>query len=468
MSGIVGLVSRDDAVASRDLLQDLTRSLEFRGPDGPAHWTQGPAGLGHTRFLAACCSNTEHQPCALDQRLWITADIRLDDRDELIGRLRDRGCRQLEHSSDAELVMHAYDAWGDDCLRHLLGDFAFILWDKPRRRLFAAVDHFRVKLLYYSQVPDGLILSNTLECVRRHPAVSNRLNEIALGDFLLFEAYQDQNVTIYADVQRLPPAHFLTWENGKLRVARYWSLPEENPDPAPVGDRLEQFDHLLSRAVNDRLHSPGLGIFLSGGLDSPLVAAKAQELLTAAGLTEPMHAFTVVFDHLIPDEERYYSGLAAQSLGLRQHVEIGDDFDIFAGATGRDWMSPEPINFPRWEWYVRHMRKVAAVSPVVFTGTDGEAPLSTSLPFHWKTLVQTGRIGRLMRDSVWYLAARRRLPGVGVRSWLRRLFQGEPLQPEPPPLPAREPRAALANPGVQTVRQGAHSLTDPRVVQSAP
>ena len=436
MSGIVGLFSRDGAFANSALLQDLTASLAFRGPDGQAIWVEGQAGLGHTRFLAASRSKDDRQPCMLDERLWITADIRLDYREELIGRLRERGRHRLDDPSDAELVLYAYDTWGDDCLQYLLGDFAFVLWDKPRRRLFGAVDHFRIKSLYYSQAPNGFVVSNTLECVRRHPAVSDRLNETALGDFLLFECYQDQSVTIYADVQRLPPAHYMTWEKGQVRVARYWSLPVENPDPASACDRLDQFDELLTQAVKDRLHGTGIGIFMSGGLDSPMLAAKAQSLLAASGSAEPLQAFTVVFDHLIPDQERYYSGLVTKALGIRQHIETGDEFELFAGVAGRDWRSPEPINFPRWEWYVRHLHRVAAISPVVFTGTDGEAPLSTSLPYHWARLLQSGRLGRFLRDSAWYMATQRRLPGVGVRSSLRRLFKAEPHKPVPPPLPA--------------------------------
>ena len=422
MSGIAGLVNGDGTPLSRALLQDLAASLKFRGPDGQEQWLDGPVGLTHTRVLASSRAESERQPCMRDGRLWITADIRLDYRDELIGRLPARSGQKLSTSSDAELVLAAYDAWADDCLRYLFGDFAFILWDQPRRRILAAVDHFRIRSLFYSLADRGIVLSNTLECVLRHPAVSDRLNETALGDFLLFEYYQDKDATIYADVQRLPPAHYLTWEEGQVRISRYWSLPQENPDPGPAGDRLEQFDQLLTQAVKDRLIGRKVGVTLSGGLDSSLIAAKAQELLAGSGAAEPLHAFTLVYDHLISDQERYYSGLVAQAIGIGQTIETGDDFKLFGGGAGPNWRPPpEPVGSDRWEGYVRHVQRMSASCPAVLTGVEGDAPLSASLFHHWRRLLRTGRLKRFVRDAAWYIATpQHRLPQIGVRSALRK------------------------------------------------
>src|SRR5258708_6781046 len=119
MSGIVGLFGRDGGNVDRPLLEALTASLEFRGPDGREIWAEGSAGLGHTRVLAASRSPDERQLCTLDDRLCIAADIRLDYRDELIAKINDQGRHCPGNLTDAELVLFAYDTWGDDCLGYL-------------------------------------------------------------------------------------------------------------------------------------------------------------------------------------------------------------------------------------------------------------------------------------------------------------------------------------------------------------
>jgi asparagine synthase (glutamine-hydrolysing) len=204
-----------------------------------------------------------------------------------------------------------------------------------------------------------------------------------------------------------------------------------------VGDPIEYFDQLLTQAVKDRLHGTGVGIYMSGGIDSPMLAAKANSLLTASGSAERLQAFTVVFDHLIPDQERYYSGLVTEALGIRQHIHTADEFEFFAGVAGRDWRSPEPMNLPRWEWHVRSLNRIAAICPVLLTGIDGQSALLCSLPEHWKSLLRSGRLGRFLRDWAWYAATKRRLPGAGrFRSSLRRLWKAEPAGSLPAPLPA--------------------------------
>ena len=115
--------------------------------------------------------------------------------------------------TDVELILQAYLRWGDDCVQHLLGDFAFGIWDDRHQRLFCARDHFGVKPFYYSQVGDCLLFSNTIACLRQHSQVSSKLNDRTVGDVLLFDLNYDVTTTIFADIQRLPPAHTLTWSS---------------------------------------------------------------------------------------------------------------------------------------------------------------------------------------------------------------------------------------------------------------
>jgi asparagine synthase (glutamine-hydrolysing) len=149
----------------------------------------------------------------LDGRSWIVADARIDAREDLFAALTAAGEPGMAQASwtDAELILRAYRCWDTACVERLHGDFAFGIWDDARQQLFCARDHMGVKPFYYAQIGCGVIFSNTLDCVRRHGLVSDRLNNLAIADFLLFGHNQDQATTSLADIKRIPPAHCAVW-----------------------------------------------------------------------------------------------------------------------------------------------------------------------------------------------------------------------------------------------------------------
>src|ERR1700685_932001 len=136
MSGIVGIIRLDGAPVNAALLQLMTDSLAFRGPDAQHILVHGAVGLGHTMLRATAEAANEVQPCGLDEKFWITADARVDDRAGLIGKLKGSGRSCSSKSTDTELILHAYAVWGEACVEHLLGDFAFAIWDSSRKCLF--------------------------------------------------------------------------------------------------------------------------------------------------------------------------------------------------------------------------------------------------------------------------------------------------------------------------------------------
>src|SRR5208283_2605748 len=207
MSGIVGILHQDQSPVESRTLKCLTESLGFRGPDGQETWMDGPLGFGHSLLKTTEESEKERQPFSLDGVTWIVADARLDARSDLIALLQDQSRSRLDGAPDVELILRAYHAWGEACVEQLLGDFAFGIWDGMRRRLFCGRDHMGVKPFYYAHLGPLVIFSNTLERIRRHPAVSDRLNDLAIADFLLLQVNQDPASTSFADIQRLPPAH---------------------------------------------------------------------------------------------------------------------------------------------------------------------------------------------------------------------------------------------------------------------
>jgi asparagine synthase (glutamine-hydrolysing) len=384
MGGIVGLLNLDGAPVDRALLERMTTYMTFRGPDAQTVWAEGAVGLGHAMLCTTWEAEYEHQPFTLDQQVWIVADARIDDRETLAQKLGIGPLPTYPFGSDTtvitdvELILRAYLQWGEACVHHLLGDFAFAIWDGYGQRLFCARDPFGVKPFYYSQVKNRFIFSNTLNCLRQHPQVSDTLNEAAIGDFLLFDTNYNLATTTFADIQRLPSAHILNCTAQQFITQQYWTLqlPKllryQNPQ-----DYIDHFKTLMAQAVDDRLRTTQVASFFSGGLDSTTIAATALALAQRNKQSLDLKAFTIVYDSLIPDRERYYSQLAATHLGLAIDYLVADDYEVF-----QDWQTaklhtPEPYNDPFLLLHWDTGQRVATHSRVALNGNGGDESLAS-------------------------------------------------------------------------------------------
>ena len=272
-----------------------------------------------------------------------------------------RGLRVTTGSRVGEIAQ-AYEAWGEDCVNHLNGDFAFAIRDSRRQKIFCARDHFGVKPFFYAQPDGNFIFSNSLNELR--PRVSDELNETAIGDYLLFGVNQDLSSTTFRDIHRLPPAHCLTFANGSIAVRRYWtpSIPEEirfRDDRSYV----ERFLELLSNAIKERVGTERVSVLMSGGLDSTSVAAIACEM-------SEVRACTVAYDNLIRDEEGHYSTIARDHLGIPGTRINADGYGLFEG----DMDQPEPFLISLLGGQFRDsLRACAEGGRVALTGWDGDA-----------------------------------------------------------------------------------------------
>ncbi len=446
MSGIVGILKLDGSPVDGSLLARLTDYLAFRGPDARETWSQGAVGLGHALFQTVEDTRPDSQPLSLDGKVWITADARIDGRAELRQGLSRHGCHDLEEATDTELILHSYLVWGAECVKHLRGDFAFAIWDSHQRRLFCARDHFGIRPFYYAQVGNCLVFSNTLNCVRMHPQVSDRLNDLAIADFLLFDYNQDQFTTAFADIQRLAPAHYLTWQEGNLRQGRYWDLPliDRPLRYSHPQDYVEHFKVLLTQAVADRLRTRRVGSSLSGGLDSSTVAALARNLLRRQSAPFDLRGYTMVYDRLIPDEERDYSRLVASFLNIPVNHLPGDDYRLFERFEEKDFLPPQPEHNPLRAYWVDFHRLAARGCRVMLTGEGGDAVLLSS-PSYLLKMAKGFQVAKLAIELGRCLYQHRRLPQLGLRTGLRRwLFRTGDQQLYPSWLsPAFETRAEL-------------------------
>jgi asparagine synthase (glutamine-hydrolysing) len=425
MSGIVGIVNFDGAPVDPELMRRMTEFMTFRGPDEQRIWVDGNVGFGHTLLRTTFESEHEHQPFALDDRIWIVADARVDAQADLIAKLTSHG-EPVEHGvPDVELLLRAYRVWGEQCVEHLLGDFTFAVWDQTRRHLFLARDHLGVKPLFYARRGQTVIFSNTLECIRRHPAVSDRLNDLAIADFLLFDINQDPTTTTFADVQRIPPAHHATCSINGFNTSRYWVMPIDDPIHFKrAEDYTDRFRELLDSSVNDRLRTNKLSILMSGGLDSPSLAATASKILRNRSSDFEVHAFTAVIDG-IDGDERHYAQLVADALNIPIHVQDRSDTLIDLNWPDRAGSTSEPaFNVMNAATYREQHLSISKYSRVLFYG---EGP-DDALHYEWRSylsfLAHTRQFGRMTARVCSHVIQHRRVPLLTtiprmLKNWVR-------------------------------------------------
>lgn len=344
MSGFVGIAHRDRAPLDTVLLERMTESMAFRGPDGRQTWIGEGVGLGAALHRSTYEAAREVQPATLESDVWIVADARLDCRGELIADLRSRGRRPSLECPDSELILHAYAVWGERCVDHLSGDFAFGIWDGRRERLFCARDHFGVAQFFYAQVGDTLLIGNTLQALLLFPGLSSALDEQALADAALFNFFLEPEATAYLAIRRLTQGHTLTWGDAGLRVERYWSPPVSLPSLRCRTDDeyIERFRVEFDRAVADRLRIDAVGCQLSGGMDSTSIAATANSLLAAKGIRAGVRTYTIVYNHLLNEDEGMYAEEVAAHCGFPLEKIVAEEHLNTTLSDEPDWLPAEP------------------------------------------------------------------------------------------------------------------------------
>ena len=312
MSGIAGIFNRDGRQPDRSLLDRMTERLADRGPDGIRIELHGPAGLVHCMLHTTPESAAERQPLwDRARRISLTLDGRIDNRSELIATLALAGSGSV---TDSELVLSAYQRWGEECAEHLIGDFAFAIWDSRLQRLMCARDPMGVKPFLYRVDGRTFQWASEFRPLLEDPAFAARPNEGMIAE-LLANAVTNQEETIYRGILQLPPAHILTVDSGECRKRRYW-----RPDPEPLRYRTDQdyadrFRELFREAVACRLRAIGpVGSDLSGGLDSSSIVAMAAKLLQGASCSRcRFETFSMIFPGLPCDESVFIRDVAAHS-----------------------------------------------------------------------------------------------------------------------------------------------------------
>ncbi len=301
MCGIAGILAAVPAERLRVGASALADAQRHRGPDGAGVHVDGPVALAHRR-LSIIDLAAGAQPLANeDDTVWITFNGEIYNYRELRRTLEDRGHR-FRTQSDTEVIVHAYEEWGDGCVTHLRGMFAFAIADGRRKRLFLARDHFGIKPLVYVEQPGFFAFASELQAFHTLGDLATNLDIRALDEYLALQ-YIPAPRTVYQQVRKLPPGHSMSVDyDGRVHGPQRFWRPEFRPDTfRSQSDWLEAFDATLRDSVQAHMVADvPVGAFLSGGLDSTAVVAMAQEIST-----QPIHTFSIGFKDPAHDESAW-------------------------------------------------------------------------------------------------------------------------------------------------------------------
>ena len=322
MCGIVGIINRNGSV-SPEMLDRVTRSLAHRGPDDSGTVILPEAGseigLGNRRLAILDLSPAGHQPMHdPNTGNWIVYNGEIYNFREIRQKLEKQGV-QFRSQSDTEVVFKAYGFWGEECLQHFRGMFAFAIWDARQHRLFLARDPMGIKPLYYGSFGDHFVFASEVRTLLDTGLVPRRLDQAGLTDYLMFGSLNDP-LTLVEGVFNLRPGHYLVWERGSVREVEYWDLVSQCTTSSSSvhsdSDRKRLKDDLyasLDEAVRLQMVSDvPVGVFLSGGIDSSAITA----LLTRAGFH--LDTFSIVFREA-DYSEADYSRLVAKKFATTHH-----------------------------------------------------------------------------------------------------------------------------------------------------
>ncbi len=347
MCGICGIVNFNTAEAvDRGLVEGMANAIAHRGPDDQGFYFGGPVGLGHRRLSIIDLGGgkqpiyNEDGSCVIvfNGEIYNYADVTCD----LIGR-----GHQFRTRSDTEAILHAYEEYGPDCVKRLRGMFAFAIWDGRHKRVFIARDRLGKKPLYYHRGKDALVFASEIKALLEAPFVPREVDAAAL-DLYLSLRYVPGPRTIYRNIHKLQPGHWMLLEGERLRVEKYWDV-EFRPQPRPLARQIEEFRALLEESVRLRMIAEvPLGVFLSGGIDSSTILA-AMSRITGG---ERVKTFSVGYESTggtgaeEESNEFEYARLAARAFGADHHeyrVKAVDFRDFLPDLV---WHLDEPLADP--------------------------------------------------------------------------------------------------------------------------
>jgi asparagine synthase (glutamine-hydrolysing) len=315
MCGICGVVSSaDPAILSHEILRKMCQPLYHRGPDDEGYYLDSNAGLGMRRLSIIDLTSGDQPICNEDGTLWLVFNGEIYNFRQLRTQLEGKG-HVFKTNSDSEVIIHAFEEFGYECLNQFNGMFAFAVWDVNRRSLFLARDRIGIKPLYYWAYNHGLVFGSELSALLAHPNVPRNVDYIAVDQFLTLE-YIPSPRSILQGVNKLLPGHYLLFHEDQLTLKQYWDVPIYESG-LTAEDSIEELRYLLKDSVRLQLVSDvPLGAFLSGGIDSSTVVAHMSD-----EVSDPIKTFTIGFRDDSYDETQF-ARMVSTRFGTEHHEEI--------------------------------------------------------------------------------------------------------------------------------------------------
>jgi len=407
MCGICGIFHRDaQRQVERSALAGMSAQIVHRGPDDDGSYVDGNVGLA-IRRLSIIDVKSGHQPISNeDQNLWIVYNGEIYNHGQLREELESRG-HHYQTKSDTETVLHLYEEYGPECVQRLRGMFAFAIWNRRARRLFIARDRLGIKPLYYRFEGSTFLFGSEIKAILKHPGVKPEFNRSVLAEYLAF-GYVAGPETMFSGIYKLLPGHTLEiGERGEMKISRYWDLNPPQDEERARDYYVKGYRDLLEQAVASHLMSDvPLGVFLSGGLDSSVVAALTQKVRG-----ERIETFSVGYS-----EETFselpYARQVADHLGSNHHEIRMSSQDFFDSLPTLVWHEDEPLAWPSSAslYFVAHLAKSRVT--VVLTGEGSDETLGGYARYAWTLMnSQADRVYRALTP-----AALRKLVRSGLRA----------------------------------------------------
>jgi asparagine synthase (glutamine-hydrolysing) len=421
MCGIAGCMTFNGASADPGAVEQMISVLTHRGPDDRGVYCEGPVGLAHARLSIIDLAGG-HQPMHYrDAPLSITFNGEIFNYRELRVVLKQRG-HQFSTHSDTEVILHLYAEYGDACVDYLNGEWAFVIWDKAQRRLFASRDRFGIRPLFYVVSNAGFVFASELKAICQYPGVERKLDVVALDQIFTFWTTLPPR-TILENIRELPPAHNLTVSNTRVEVLPYWRF-QYAPESAAIGrecERAQELRHLLLDSTRLRLQADvPVAAYLSGGLDSTIVTALAQQ-----ASNHQLTTFSVRFEQAQLDETNYQHD-AVRFLATDHHELSCSLSDIAAVFPEVIWHAETPIlrTAPAALYMLSKLVRNSGYK-VVITGEGSDEILGgydifkeTKVRQFWKVQPESRYRARLLRRLYPYMPELHKQPDA----YLRRFF----------------------------------------------
>jgi asparagine synthase (glutamine-hydrolysing) len=373
MCGISGFLAPPHERVDSDIIRRMTATLHHRGPDDEGYYINGPVALGHRR-LRIIDPETGRQPIPNENgAVWAILNGEIYNHVELRQALGQRGHR-FTTRSDTEVIVHAWEDLGEECVAQLNGMFSLALWDAAREVLLLARDRMGEKPLYYTELDGWVIFGSEVRAILAHPRVGRELDPFSVSRYLT-SGYVPDPHTILRGVHKLPPGHLLTVSSTKTRLSRYWDIPFRRAEQRDEAEWAEITWKALCTSVRRRLVADvPVGVFLSGGLDSSAVVAAT----AAVAPSRRLPTFSVGFTEATYDE-RPFAQEVARRFGTDHHTILFTATDALTLLPGLGPLLDEPLADPAFLPTLHLARQARAHAIVVLDG-DGADELFCGYP----------------------------------------------------------------------------------------